>query len=1165
MNEKFLPLLPLETRNSIHFCVSPPVRSISGHTLRLTRAIKLNFFVSPEFSFEHSFFISTENFSAPLLLGSDFLLQKKCVLDFPANKVLLLGTEFPFSNFSSLSTAFVENQNFHSNGKGSETSSQAKPFSFQSTARVIFDRVTGSTPTISTSVNSDRVTGSTPAFSERAEISPSLITFPVLMHNQESIVLPSRASCFLPFRVSKRLSEFHNEYIISPHPASCNHIFIPETVVRVKDGSFTFNIVNLSASPLVIHKKSPLLFIEPFFESVNTDDSFVMSHVSKSGNEFLPDDAFLPNQLTYDQFQTLLDQKVSHMPREHKQAFKSMLNTFFSPPNSFPATNLYTATIETNGLTSYKPPYPLPYHYRKPLDKLLSFLQDNGIIAPSSSTVFNSPIFVVPKPHSSGFRFISDSRALNSITQLMSFPIPSMEECLLKLHDKKFISCLDLTSSFYSIPLDEKSQDATTFYANGKTWKYLRLSFGLKNSSFQFSRAMHLALAGHEEYSMSFIDDLFVMTKESDWRIHLSHVENLLDAVVNKGKFIINWKKTQICQTRIHFLGNIVEDGKLKIDPAKIASIQSYPPPKSVKELLSFLGLANFVRNFIPNYSSLTVPLHGLLRKNVSFLWGKEQQEAFQILKNKISEDCMLFLPDLNQRMYLITDASQSAFGGILMQKYGNNLRPISYYSASFSDSQRRWPILVQELFALLRSVEHFRLFLAGRNFCVLVDHKPLIPIIQTKHLHTGIVGRFVSKLLNYDFDIHYINTTANPSDALTRIVPLSSPTIHSLLPVSTVEYQPIVMRDLLLTEQRKDTSVKFLKKLIENPDYCPPQTSPLWTQTKRFFLQGHFSFDFDGLLIRSAVDPYGSDTASWTRQYIVPATLRKSIFLLYHKSPTWAHSGSLRTYQAIFSQYAWPNMKQDITEWSRSCDICQRENVCPSNKPRSGTLSNVHYPLNRISIDFIGPLKISSKGSRFVLTMVDEFSGYIVCVPLKTISAKETAKALVFNFFLVYGFPECILSDNGKAFVSELYQHTLDLLRVKYIYSCFFCPTGHSRVENSNRLVSQTLRKLIADLADQNTASWCSLLPFACYSLNSTLSRTRGVSPYFAFFGRKPANPMAELGTGPAGRFSLDYFPHNVERAAKIVQNQVGHTLRASNRRPEQFTEKIFLQFSTG
>lgn len=173
----------------------------------------------------------------------------------------------------------------------------------------------------------------------------------------------------------------------------------------------------------------------------------------------------------------------------------------------------------------------------------------------------------------------------------------------------------------------------------------------------------------------------------------------------------------------------VVRHNEISMDPAKLKGISEWGVPAKLRDVRSFLGFCNFYRQFIPQFSHLARPLIDLTKKNTPFLWGDEQQRAFDGIKDKFTTAPVLRNPDPEKQFAIATDASLVATGAILLQKDGNgDYHPCSYLSESLGPAERNYQIYDRELLAIIRAISHWRQFLLGSPLPVIVftDHQNL-------------------------------------------------------------------------------------------------------------------------------------------------------------------------------------------------------------------------------------------------------------------------------------------------------------------------------------------------------------------------------------------------------------------------------------------------------
>ena len=191
-------------------------------------------------------------------------------------------------------------------------------------------------------------------------------------------------------------------------------------------------------------------------------------------------------------------------------------------------------------------------------------------------------------------------------------------------------------------------------------------------------------------------------------------------------------------QTEVEYLGLVVRNREVLMDPTKLRAVEQWEPPKSVKAVRSFIRFCNFYQKFIPHFSAIVWPLIDLTKKGIPFNWGKEQDEAFIKLKETFLSALVIKMPDTTKLFFIMTDASLTASGGILMQKDSNrDLHPCAYHSATFSPAERNYDIYNRELLAVIQALKEWRHYLTGTEHpvTIITDHKNLGYFKQPQNL----------------------------------------------------------------------------------------------------------------------------------------------------------------------------------------------------------------------------------------------------------------------------------------------------------------------------------------------------------------------------------------------------------------------------------------------
>jgi len=521
------------------------------------------------------------------------------------------------------------------------------------------------------------------------------------------------------------------------------------------------------------------------------------------------------------------------------------------------------------------------------------------------------------------------------------------------------------------------------------------------------------------------------------------------------------------------------------MDKSKVEAILDWPVPKDVKEVQSFIGLCNYYRIFIKDFAKIANPIHKLTRKNTPFIWGPEQQRAFDMLKELFTSAPILKHADSNKQFIVETDASNFAIGAVLSQEFDGQLHPVAFMSKSLTNCQRNYPIYDKELLAIKAALEEWRHYLEGarHQFLIYTDHKNLTFPRKPEMLSQRQI-RWNMFLSRFDFKLIYrAGKKSGKPDILSRrcdhidsINTDSSNASCFSIKLDSID-KPLV--DAILDNLKSDDFYNSILQYINNGK---SGNAPI----KHF---DKVKLDDEGFLL-------------FNNLIYVPKSLRTRVLELHHDSVAAGHFGINKTVELISRNFWWPKFHMDVKSFVKSCETCCRSKI-PRHKPYGllSPLSTPNRPWSDISIDFIVELP-KSRDMTTLMVVVDRFTKFAHAIPLRCLpTASIAADAFIANVFRLHGLPDSIISDRGSQFTSDFWSRLCDLLNINHSLSTANHPQTDGQTERVNGILEQYFRCFI----NRRQNNWVDLIPFAEFAYNNTLQQSINQSPFFANYGFHP------------------------------------------------------------
>jgi hypothetical protein len=336
--------------------------------------------------------------------------------------------------------------------------------------------------------------------------------------------------------------------------------------------------------------------------------------------------------------------------------------------------------------------YPLTPTEQTKLDEFLEENLQKGYIQPSKSPMA-SPFFFVSKKDSDALRPCQDYRYLNDGTVKNVYPLPLVSDLLDKLKGANIFMKLDIRWGYHNVQIKEGDEWKGAFKTNKGLFEPTVMFFGLCNSPATFQAMMNDIFRDmlNEGWVIIYMDDILIYSNDPEE--HRKRTLRVLQRLCEHDLFL-KAEKCKFDMKEVEYLGLIISENKIAMDPTKLAGIRDWPAPTNVKGVRSFLGFGNFYRRFIGHFAEVARLLNALTKKDQVFNWTTECQEAFEALKRKFSETPVLLMPDTEKPFTIESDASKFTSGAVLRQQDINgDWHPCGYISHSFNQTERNYEI----------------------------------------------------------------------------------------------------------------------------------------------------------------------------------------------------------------------------------------------------------------------------------------------------------------------------------------------------------------------------------------------------------------------------------------------------------------------------------------
>merc|ERR1711893_445229 len=807
------------------------------------------------------------------------------------------------------------------------------------------------------------------------------------------------------------------------------------------------------------------------------------------------------------------------------------------------------------------PPRRAPMHMQGDVSTQIEQLIACGAVEDCTSP-WAFPLVIVSKKDGRK-RICVDYRKLNDLTVPDGHALPRLDDSLDQLRGATVYSTLDMTMGYHQVLVAEEDRDKTAFVdGRGHHLRYVTMPFGLNNAPATFQRLMEKVLKGLiYKFVVVYLDDVVIYSESIEK--HLEHLRQVLERFKKAG-LKLKPKKCELCRNQVDYLGHTVSPEGKATKADLIEKVQNWDPPRTVRQVRQFLGLANYYHDYVKSYSDIVEPMIRLTDKKVKFVWTPECQEAFETLKVKLTTAPVLGFASMEDPFILDTDASDVAMGAVLSQVQNGQERVIAYGSKALSKEERNYCVTRRELLAVVYFVDHYKYYLAGgKLFTIRTDHASLRWMMNQKEPEHQL-ARWYARLSGYKpFEFqHRPGKKHGNADSLSRLgsgkcfrggnclcqqqevecpdpyglapgeksasemvaiirdasageEPQAEPVADDLeVEVQDEASQPQGQQELLVgytrnqiqEQQEADPDLKQVKIWKASGQPCPAKETYSSLSGTAKYLIGHWDqLEVKDGLLYYCWHPDNPRKPVW-RRIVAPRVLIPTVLGALHNLKSSGHVGMNKTVEkAKRSPFFWPQMVAEAKRWVRKCRRCQQRKA-PAHAKRAKLVTyQSGGPWERVAMDVLGPLPTTPEGYKYVLVVMDYFTKWVEIFPMKDQTAETVAAVLVDEVFSRMGCLIELHSDQGSNFKSRVMTEVYRLMGIKKTQTTPYHLRGDGMVERMNR----TLKDMLAHCVSERQTDWNQHLPLLAMAYRSAPHSTTAESPNLLMLGREVTLPV--------------------------------------------------------
>ena len=593
----------------------------------------------------------------------------------------------------------------------------------------------------------------------------------------------------------------------------------------------------------------------------------------------------------------------------------------------------------------------------------------------------------------------------------------------------------------------------------------------------KFQQVMEALLRECEDFTYVYLDDILIYSYTEEE--HIYHVRKVFETLSKYGLFL-NVKKTTFAKSKLEFLGHVIGVEGINVQASKVAAIKEYPVPITRKDLKRFLGMANYYHSFIVGLAEILAPLSaisgGPKKTNRTILKLDDSHiKAFEDTKTALANAATLSFEDQGKPLILFSDASDTHTGASLEQLNDKNVMvPLAFFSRSIPENKRARCTYYKELTGLVMAIKHFHSRIYGRQLIIRSDNMALCNALKKELTdQSPYVQRHLQRIQEYNPTVIHVKGTDNVvADALSR--PPQAATMYMGRYETDPDYEEMWYSDSE-DEVSEDESMEIEEEII-TPERIDRNSVALLQQSEPDLIET--AQTLKKVVEFSKPENIAEIVEVGNKRAILPESLRLQAFTAAHQV---LHLGVEKSIDAVAKDFWWPTLRADVTRWVKTCFQCQAVKVIRHNRPKIGFFPETTTRLSFVHMDLIGPMNVVSNNCRYVLTIKDRGTGFLVATPIPDKRAITVRNAFMQSWCSYFGTPQVVVSDNGKEFANQLLSDAFIQLGVDHRFVPPYSPQSNGFIERQHRTINQALR------AEKTKTNWALRLPMITATINNT------------------------------------------------------------------------------